>query len=316
VERPLVIRVGAYPHREDETTAWEKTAFEKAGLEYEFHDRLTADTRRRLSSASAVISSLVVWDADALRLLARCRVLVSCSVGLDGIDVPAAARQGIPIVNMPTICTDEVADHTLSLILAVLRKLPALTERVRSGRWDRVLLEPMPRLRGLTLGLIGLGRIGRAVALRAAPFGFTTIGYDPYAPAVPSVASVDLPTLCQTSDVISLHVPLLAETEGIIGERELGMMKPTAVLVNTSRGRLVDQGALVKALRERRIHGAALDVLEREPPDAGDPLLTLDNVILTPHAGGYSDAVVWDIPRIALESVLEVLRPDMSDRAV
>jgi len=217
---------------------------------------------------------------------------------------------------MPTICTDEVADHTLALILASIRKIPALTERVHAGRWDRSLLEPMPRLKGLTLGLVGLGRIGRAVALRAASFGFTVIGHDPYAPVVPGIASADLAVLCETSDVISLHVPLVTATEGIIGERELATMKPTAILVNTSRGRLVDQGALVEALRERRLAGAALDVLQNEPPDPNEPLLMLDNVILTPHAGGYSDDVVWDIPRAAVESIIEALRPELPERAL
>jgi D-3-phosphoglycerate dehydrogenase len=303
--RPLVIRIGAYPHHATETTAWELDAFTRAGFEYEFHESLTPRARGRLRGASAVITSLVVWDAEKLGLLHECQLMVSCSVGLEAVDVATAERQGISVVNMPALCTDEVADHTLALMLAALRKVPALSEHVHAGRWERDLLEPMERLRALTLGLVGVGRIGRAVAARAAPFGFTVVGYDPYAAESGGIALVDLPTLCRTSDVISLHAPLLAASAGLIGEAELKMMKPSAILVNTSRGRLVDQDALVIALREGRLRCAALDVLEREPPSSGDPVLALDNVILTPHIAGYSDQVVWDIPRLALDVVVQ-----------
>jgi D-3-phosphoglycerate dehydrogenase len=312
---PLVIRVGAYPHREQETVAWEQASFENEGLEYEFHDGLTSQARRRLGGASAVISSGigVAWPEETVALLDNCRVLVSCTVGLDSVDTAACDRRKIQVVNMPAICTDEVADHTLALILASLRKIPRLTEHVHDGRWNRSLLEPMPRLRGLTLGLVGLGRIGRAVASRAAPFGFVVIGHDPYVAATSEVPVVELSELCARSDVISLHVPLLPSTEGILGEGEFALMKPTALIVNTSRGGLVDGVALARALEGGRVGAAALDVLEHEPPHPDDPLLRLDNVIVTPHAGGYSDEVVWDIPKAAVDAVLAALRSERPD---
>src|SRR5439155_11706919 len=184
--------------------------------------------------------------------LEQCKHLVTCSVGFDAIDLDVAGRQGIMVQNFPEMCTDEVADHTLALILSSIRKIPQCHARLRGGLWDRELLPPMPRLRGLTLGLLGFGRIAREVADRARGFGMQIISHDPWIdPAVAEQADaqlVDLDTLCRESDVLSVHVPLLPTTRHILSAAQFAQMKPSAILVNTARGPIVDEAALIEAL--------------------------------------------------------------------
>jgi D-3-phosphoglycerate dehydrogenase len=311
--RPLVIRLGAYPHRVEQTTRWEEAALAEAGVRYRFHRTASPEEQMAaIREADAIISGGPPWPAAVLATSGRCRLLVSCGVGLDRIDLAAASARRIMVCNMPDLCTDEVADHAMALLLACVRKVPRLHQRVTGGRWDRALLEPMPRLRGKTLGLLGFGRIGRAVAERARGFGLRLLAYDAYvAPAAAAAAGaalVDLPTLLAESDVVSCHLPLTPETAGLLDEAAFRRMKPSAYFVNTSRGRVVDEAALTRALREGWIAGAGLDVLAQEPPAADNPLLTLANVVVTPHASGFSDEVVDQIPRLAVEEVLAVLR--------
>ena len=245
-------------------------------------------------------------DADALiakgrpitgriiEALGRCRVIALGSVGADSVDVTAATARGIPVTNVPDTFIEEVADHTMMLILAVFRRLTTMDRFVREGRWreGRPLLSRFPRLMGQTLGFVSFGHVPRAVAVRARPFGVHMLAYDPYVEELAmspyGVEPVGLTELLQRSDIVSMHAPATPDAHHLLTEMHFRLMKPEALFVSTGRGPTVDEAALIKALREGWIAGAGLDVLEKEPPDTGNPLLGMDNVILTPHVASAS----------------------------
>ncbi len=265
----------------------------------------------------------VVRDADALlvcyapvtkRLIDRaeqCRVIARYGIGVDNVDVEAATAKGILVTNVPDYCIEEVSDHALALLLTSARKLVQLDRRVRAGAWNATDAVPIHRLRGLVLGLVGFGKIPRELARKVGALGLEVLAYDPYVDTQDmrghGVRKVDLSTLLTQSDFISVHAPLTPQTRGMIGESELRAMKPTAYLINTARGPIVSESALIRALREGWIAGAALDVLETEPPAQTHALFTLDNVILTPHMSFYSEESLRELQRKAAEEVLRVL---------
>jgi len=265
----------------------------------------------------------VVRDADALLVCyapvtkrvidraERCRIIARYGIGVDNVDTTAASERGIVVTNVPDYCVDEVSDHALALLLACARRVALLDRRVRTGRWTAKDAVPAYRLRGQTLGLVGFGKIPKALASKAQPLGLQRIAFDPYlnesAFATLGVRKVEFQTLLAQADFVSIHAPLTSETRGLIGEAALRSMKPTAYLINTARGPLVDEVALARALREGWIAGAALDVLETEPPTQHHPLMGLDNVILTPHVAFYSEASVQELQRKAAEEVASVL---------
>ncbi|MDQ7842227.1 MAG: C-terminal binding protein [Armatimonadota bacterium] len=241
----------------------------------------------------------------------RCRVIARYGIGLDNVDLAAAAERGIVVTNVPDYCVDEVSDHALALLLACARRIVDLHDRVRSGRWDARDAVPIHRLRGQVLGLVGLGKIPRALAAKAQALGLEVIAADPYVDAETmkrlGVRKVELAELLAESDFVSVHAPLLPETRGLIGEDALRRMKPTAYLINTARGPIVDEQALARALREGWIAGAALDVLATEPPGPDHPLRGLDRVVLTPHVAFYSEESLQELQRKAAEEVARVL---------
>jgi D-3-phosphoglycerate dehydrogenase / 2-oxoglutarate reductase len=249
------------------------------------------------AAAEVLISGGLALDADVFAQLRRARFVLRPYVGYDDIDVEAATRHGILVGNVPDTFIEEVANHTLALILAANRRLRRMDRFVRDGRWKAgedpwVAARPVARLSLLTLGLVGFGNIARLVAERARPFGFRILAVDPYvAPesAAPyGVQLVSLEALLRESDLVSVHVLLTRETRHLLDATRLGWMKPTAMLVNTSRGAVVDEAALVDALRAGRLAGAALDVFEAEPLDPRSPLTQLEDVILAPHLASYS----------------------------
>ena len=261
--------------------------------------------------ADGLLNQYCPIGAEAIAGLERCRVVSRYGVGYDTVDVAAATARGICVTNVPDYCVDEVSDHALALLLASARGVALLDHHVRNGTWDYKLGRPMFRLRGRVLGLLGFGRIPRALAGKAATLGLRILAHDPFLAAEDVRAGgaepVALHDLVGTADFVSVHVPLQAATRGLIGEALLRRMKATAVLINTSRGPVVDEAALVRALRERRLAGAALDVLETEPPPPGHPLLGLPGVILTPHVAWYSEESEAELRRRAAESVRVVL---------
>ena len=226
--------------------------------------------------------------------LERCKVISLGSVGVDSVDVAAATARGIPVTNVPDTFIEEVADHAMMLILATFRRLVVQDRLVREGRWKegRPMLLQIPRLKGQTLGLIAFGHVARAVATRARAFGVRMLAYDPYVEELVmspyGVEPVGLAELLQRSDIVSMHAPATAEAQHMLTEEHFRLMKPTALFINTGRGPTVDEGALVKALQEGWIAGAGLDVLEQEPPAPSNPLMGMDNVILTAHVASAS----------------------------
>jgi len=250
--------------------------------------------------------------ARVIEALAGLRVITRFGAGLDNLDVEAATRAGVQVTYVPGASVEEVSDHTIAMIFALARGLPVLDAAVRRGEWAIPgNVPPFRRMRGQTLGIVGVGRIGGAVERKARALGLETVAFDPYASgealAALEVEPLPLDELLARADHVSVHAPLTAETHHLIGARELALMKPTATLVNVARGGLVDQAALAEALAAGRLRGAGVDVQEREPPPADEPLLGLPNVILTPHAAHFSQESMDDLRRSAIEDVAAVL---------
>ena len=246
----------------------------------------------------------VAGDADALLVcyapvtrrvierLTRCRLIARYGIGVDNVDTAAAAARHIPVTNVPDYCIDEVSDHALALLFACARKVSILDRRVRSGRWEARDATPMHRLQGRVLGLVGFGKIPRRLTPKARAIGLDVIAFDPYVPReemrAAHVEKVDLETLLARADYVSVHAPLVPDTRGLIGEPALRAMKPTAYLINTSRGPIVEEAALIAALTDKKIAGGGFDVYGVEPLPLDHPLRKLDNVVLTPHLGYVS----------------------------
>jgi phosphoglycerate dehydrogenase-like enzyme len=265
------------------------TIYNERGAEQE------TELMRRIGAADIVVSlrAYTRFSESALTTCPSVKMISIWGTGTDNVDLAACRRRGVTVGHTPGVNAHAVAEHTLALMLAVTRRIPSLDRDVRSGQWPRGLLV---QLEGKTLGIVGLGAIGRRVAALAAPFGArllaATWGPDAGRAAAVGARHAPIETLLQESDVVSLHLRLSAETETVINRARLALMKPGAFLVNTARGRLVDREALVDALRHGRLAGAALDVFHEEPIAASDPLLTLPNVILTPHNAGMTQEVI------------------------
>jgi len=256
----------------------------------------------------ALVVQFVPVGPTALADPGSLRAIVRCGIGVDNIDLAAAAAAGVAVARVPDYCIDEVADHTLALVLAVERGIPAL---VADKSWNFRAGGAFRRLRGRTFGLVGFGQIARAVAARASGFGFRVAAHDPALDDEVIRAGGAEPrsfeALLRGADVLSVHVPLTAETRGLIGARELALLPSGAVVVNTARGGIVDEAALADALRSGRLHGAALDVLTVEPPPADHPLRGVPEVLLTPHAAWYSEEAIPELRRKAFEAAVELV---------
>ncbi len=248
--------------------------------------------------ADAILVVFAQITRRVMEMLPKCKVIVRYGIGFDTIDVDAATDNGILVVNIPDFCVEEVSNHAIALLLACARKLVLLNEGTKQGRWAECkrAQAPMVSIYGQTLGLVGCGSIGRMTARKAQCFGLKALGYDPYLDKALAkeygITLVSLPELLKESDFVSVHTPLNKETWHLMGEKEFKQMKPTAYFINTSRGSVVDEPALIKALQEKWIAGAGLDVFEKEPVDPDNPLLKMNNVVVTPHCAGYSDAAI------------------------
>jgi D-3-phosphoglycerate dehydrogenase / 2-oxoglutarate reductase len=290
----MAARPGMEPHAETQAALIAGGA-ELVATPLRNEDGTIADA---VADADVVISGGARLDAEVFGQFRRARFLLRPYVGYDDIDVDAATERGILVANVPDTFIEEVANQTMMLILATNRKTLPMDKYVRDGRWAaggraREAAKPIRRLSTLTLGLLGFGNIARLVTERARPFGFKIIAHDPFvAPEAVEGTGVTLVTmeeLLRTSDLVSVHVFLNAQTRGLIGAEQLAMMKPTAYLINTSRGPVVDEAALIAALQSGKIAGAGLDVMEVEPLPADSPLNAMENVVLAPHLASYSE---------------------------
>ena len=263
-------------------------------------------------SADALMVTVQPIRADFLATLTRCQIISRVGVGLDSIDIPAATERGIWVVNVPDYAIAEVSTHAIALMLSHMRRVPTWDGRTRAGQWDGQGATAMRRTDALTLGILGFGRIGSATAAKGRGLGMRVIAYDPYINAkvitAAGVEPVSLETLLQESDYLSLHVPLTETTRAIITADALRLMKPTAYLVNTARGGVIDEAALLGALEAGHLAGAALDVLSIEPPPPDHPLLRHERVVVTPHIAWASAEASREVRVKGAEEVVRVLR--------
>jgi D-3-phosphoglycerate dehydrogenase len=241
----------------------------------------------------------------------KCRVIVRTGIGYETIDLESATEHGIVAVNIPAYCLDEVAEHTMAMVLSLARKLEQLHGSVQAGQWDFKVAQPLRRLRGRTLGIVGCGRIGRRVGGIARAFGLDVVVYDQYVPgdylACLGFAKKSLESLLSQADIVTIHVPLTAETRGMIGEAQLRRMKQSALLVNASRGPVIDRIALERALENGWIAGAGLDVVEGEPLSGRAPLVLTNKTIITPHCEWYSEDSIVELLTTVADEVIRVL---------
>jgi len=274
--------------------AWEREALDPIGAEIVEAPANEAEFIAAARTADSIYAKGMPISRAIIDALENCKVITLGSVGVDSVDVKAATARGIPVTNIPDTFIEEVADHTMMLLLAGFRRLIVQDGMVRQGRWPegRPALLKVPRLMGQTLGFISFGRVARAVAKRAAPFGLRMMAYDPFIQeTLVSELGVIPSTLTEVlsqSDFVSMHAPARPELHHMLGERHFRQMKPSAVFINTGRGPTVDEEALIKALQEGWIAHAALDVLEKEPPSHNNPLLGMENVTLTAHVASAS----------------------------
>ena len=261
--------------------------------------------------ADAILVTYAKLPGELLAQLTRCKAIGRFGLGVDNIDVPAAAARGIVVTYVPDYCMQEVSDHAMALLLALARKVPFSNKLVQAGRWEMPAVAPLRRLEGQVLGLIGFGNIPRALAPKAKAFGLTVITHDPYVSkavlASAGVEGVSIDDLLARSDFVSVHAPLTPVTRGLVNAEVFAKMKMGALIINTARGPLIDEAALIAALDAGRLGGAALDVVATEPLPKDSPLLGRDNVILTPHTAFYSVEALEELQTKCASDVARVL---------
>lgn len=293
----------------------EKKRIEAAGGELILRRARTED---EIIAACAEAAVVLLEHADTpltarvIAALPELRAIIRYGVGIESVDQPEATRRGVVVANAADFCTEEVSDHAAALLLACVRRIAFFDRQLRLGGWQGFkLTPPLRRAKCLTLGLVGWGRIAQALARKMQGFQPRLLATDPFVRALPPGSGVELVSLDQLlkeSDLVSIHVPLNPETKHLIGEKELQLMKPTAFLVNTSRGGVIDQVALVRALEEKRIGGAALDVFEEEPLPVSSPLRAMEQVTLTPHYAASSQDSMAHLHGTVCDSVEAVLK--------
>jgi len=268
------------------------------------------------ADADAILNTYLPWDADSIERLEKCRIIARYGIGFDNIDLSAASRAGMVVTNVPDYSVEEVATHALALILATLRKVVAADTSVRLGTWSVDNFRPIRRLSTLTVGLVGYGRIARQIAAPLAALGAHIIAHDPYLEPGPDLpALLSLEEVLAEADIVSLHLPLTDETRGFINAERIAGMKSGAILVNTSRGPLVDLGSLTDALVDGRLSGAGLDVFDIEPLDPSR-IEGIPNLIATPHMAYYSEEALAESQTKAATQVIKVLTGESPDYQV
>jgi D-3-phosphoglycerate dehydrogenase len=294
---------------------WVRDALEQAAIEF-----VVRQCTARSDLVSCAVDADIIWlfggnpvlQDGNLNAVPQCRAIVRTGSGTDNVPVDEATRRGIIVANTPHAVASGVADHVIALLFAVTRRIAELDRSLRCGQWKQASGSPISTIQRQTLGIVGFGHIARQLIHKIRGFEMRVLAHDPYVASEDMAAlgatAVELPQLLGDADFVTLHCPLTPTTRHLIGEPELRRMKSTAILINTSRGPVVDEVALVRALQERWIAGAGLDVMEKEPPDSSNPLLKLDNVVLTPHVAGYAAdgiALRW---KYSVETVLALAR--------
>jgi len=295
----------------------EREILESAGATvHDYQCRTIEDVIEAVGDADVVINQYALITREVIESLGRsCVAIGQYGIGVDTIDVAAATEHGIMVINVPSYCEDEVAEHAIAMMLSLARRIPFYDRDIRQSIWDYTVEAPIQRVRNRTLGLIGFGRIARKVAEKVRGFSLQLLAFDPLVdPDVmreAEVHPVPLDELLENSDFVSVHVPLNAQTRHLLGEKQLRQLKPTAVLVNVSRGQVVDQKALYRCLADHKIRAAGLDVFYEEPPTEkhhGRDLLSLNNAVFSPHVAWYSEESIVDLRRKLASDVARVLQ--------
>ena len=307
--------VQAKPRATKERYALELEALEAIADIHEVAAGTPEEFAQGAKDADAIITSWgITIDQQIIEQLEKCVVIGVGSVGVDMVDIAAATRAGIVVTNVPDVFIEEVADHAMMLLLGVLRQTKQMEAMVHEGQWykGRPLLNHTPRMMGRTLGLLGFGNVSRCMVKRAAGFGLRTIAFDPYVSELTigeaGVEPVGFAELLQRSDYLSIHAPLNEETHHLINADALAQMQPSAIVVNTARGPIINEADLLAALQAGQLAGAGLDVLEQEPPEPDNPLLAMRNVIVTPHVASATDRMRPETRRRTGREVALVLR--------
>jgi len=291
----------------------ENRRFKEAGYDFKVASAKDEATLiKECADADAVMLSFIEMNEKIINSLQKCKIIVRCGMGFNNVDIPAATKKGIMVANVQKYCLEEVSDHCLALMLSVIRKTAYLDRLVHEGKWEPAAARPIPRLSTLTFGLYGLGGISSYVAVKAKAFNMHVIAYDKFLTQAHfdelGVERVEQEEeLFRRADVLSVHLPLNASTKSIISYDKMKLMKPTAVFLNTARGGLVDEAGLIKALQEKVIGGAGLDVFAEEYPKMTNPLFHMDNVVCTPHVAYYSDGSDIDLRNYACDQVIDAL---------
>ncbi len=297
---------------------WEAKELAAKGIEFETYQlKLKSEEEivEKIKDADVIVVNMVKITESLISKLKKCRLIIRHGIGYDNVDVAACTKYGIQFAYQPDYCKEDVAEHAIALIFACARKVVrsrrTLEESSKRGQWDFTGLFPIYRLDGKTLGILGVGRIGSRVFRKLRTFGFRILACDPYIKEErrkdlisQGLAFVDKETLFKESDYLTVHTPLQPDTKHIVNAQMLALMKPTAYVINTSRGAMLDSAALANAVRKGIIAGAAIDVFDKEPPDPDFELFNLENVILTPHTGWASDEAGWEIRKSILDDIL------------
>lgn len=302
-----------YTDHQFEDLEMERKMFEEIDGEVIDGERTDEPIDSLVRDADALVVMYAVIGASLIERMTRCQVINRSGIGFDNVDLEAANKKGIFVTNVPDYCISEVSDHTLALILALQRKVVFYHDRIRKGIWDVTEGPSMHRLEGQTLGLVAFGHIAKELCRKAIALGMNVIAYDPFLSddeimreGAEPVQKLD--ELMKGSDVVSIHAPLTSQTRDLIGREELSLMKETAFIVNTARGGIINEGALLQALDENRIMGAALDVLVKEPPDWDSRLVNHPKIIITPHAAWNSAESEIERRRKSALSVMDKLK--------
>ncbi len=297
-------------------TKLEQTMLGDIDAELVVADGTADDIHARCGDADALLTTYFPIDADTVARATRCKIIARYGIGVDNVDIAAANAAGMVVTNVPDYSVQEVGAHALALALALLRRVSQADALLRGGGWSIDTVRPIRRISTLTAGLIGYGRIARQLGASLRELGMTILTHDPFLPAAPDDAElVELDDLLARSDLVSVHAPLTPETRGMIGDREFAVMKETAVIINTSRGPLIEVDELFEALRNGTIGGAGLDVFDQEPVDASR-LEGVPNLIATPHMAYYSEEALQESQRKATTQIIKVLSGEQPDYEV
>ena len=281
-----------------------------AAIIKKFQVKDAEEIRNEILDCDAIITCYTLIKGNLIADLQKCRIIARYGIGVDNIDLRSASAKSIYVTNVPDYCVDEVSDHTMALILNLIRKIKLL-DRV-AEHWELSIAKPITRIADLTLGIIGFGKIARLVAKKANAFGFKILAYDKYMVGEEIYRKYDVEKssfedLLMNSDVITLHIPFTEETDNLIAMREFDLMKKKPLIINTSRGGIINEDDLYKAIGEGKVYGAGLDVLSYIPPGKDNPLFELDNVIITPHAAFYSEGSIEEMEARASMEVVRAL---------